>query len=419
MKKAFKKSLCLFFIVLVALTTISPCFAIGLNNNVLYCQDGYITLTKGSKIDSSIKEVTTAKLIMADATNVSDYETDEIKEITDNGTDIFIKCKPSDQISKIISKEKEISCINNGGCFIGWYIHNDGISIKQTPVNVICMYEKDTDVSEQEFLFDCLTIANNCDIEPKSLYESFGDNDTLNLLYKKSNTSEKATLQSNINLELEDFITSSFYKEEVYYYAYKKGALFWKDTLWDESASVNNYDRIGYAKLFMAIRKLSTESGMNYDTLLSAIIVGAENDTNYYVKEYSAAISAMGAAVFQPKIPPSTSAKTVTTAFATSWSSNGVTNTVETSVSNNPNGQSFSFALDGPDVCYVYAEPQSNADGLAWGMTTGATVGYEVGAEIAFIATVKDLEIKNLATYTLPENYVGLVAWVKNHTKIY
>ena len=99
MKSIHKRIICLILTLLILLTFTLPCFAVS-DNIVSHSQDGYITLSKDSKINSEIEEVNEAKLIVAEMTNICDDDKEAIKEITDNGTDIFIKCKPTDQISK-------------------------------------------------------------------------------------------------------------------------------------------------------------------------------------------------------------------------------------------------------------------------------------------------------------------------------
>lgn len=185
--------------------------------------------------------------------------------------------------------------------------------------------------------------------------------------------------------------------------------------MWDISENVNDYDQIGYAKVLMAIKEIGTKSNRNYDTIIATFTVGANPDTNYHVENYSATIAATDAEIFQPKIPPSTSNSTVTNTYATSFSNNGTENTVEISISNNPNGQTFTYALDGSDMFHIYAEPASFEDGCAWSLLTGATVGASTGAMTLCSAYIKELKIKNFATYTLSDYTVGLTVWIKNH----
>lgn len=411
MKKIAKNFMCFSMVFIMLTSFAATSFAVNVDDSIILNENGYVSLKKGECVDTDLRGISEAKLVTIDVKSISKNEEKEIEEIVNNGTDIFIECSISDEVSEIFSKQNSIDLYDENSCLIGWYIHNQGMGIKKSPVRVICMYEKGKNISSEEYLSDCLEIAVNFEAVPHELYNYFNNYNTLEEIYKQADDNEKIKLQSADTVSL----TNLYYDDEIFYYAFGKKTLS-HETKWDETEPQSGYYTLGYGKIHLLLSKIGNALGRNYDNMVVITSVGGDEGSNYYVVDYTTGLGVSGKKTIEACVPKNTSNETVSVNYGTSVNSEGtVSYDSSVSVSTNPDGQSFEHTYYGEDSVYVYSYPMSNKRGKGWSTVSGLVASANVGTQTIFVAGITSLVIKNIATYTLSDNYVTLMVSVKDH----
>ena len=406
--KSCKKFLGLLLSVFMMISLSMPVFAVTAENRIV-CDDGFVVLKKGASIDSENKKISKAKLVTTELNSMTQKEKEEIDEVVNNGTDVFIKCSISDDISKKIIENKSLETVTKSGCFIGWYIHNDGLGIEETPIHVFCMYEDGAKVSKDEYINDCLDIAINYEPVAEELYNDFGNNDSLNAIYENADESDKVKLQG-IDF---DTVEGYYFYDNIYYNAFGKS----KQITLDNASSLSGYYSLGNAKLDLFIKSMGNRNSKNYDTMLVCTTVSGKDGSNYYVKKYSTTLGVSGCDIFSTSFPTSTTNEVVTVTFGTGFNSKGeVEYNSSISSSRNPDGQTFDFVTIDESSSKCYSTPGSVKRGKGWEMVASAWAATPVNSQAIFGAIISDLEIKNLVTYTLSSEELVVLVLIKNHT---
>lgn len=416
MKRTIKSIISLILVAIIFSMHTLNISAINIENEIIINHDGFISLKDGKSVRSNLPNIGEAKLVTTQLKNITREETEELYEVVNNGTDVFIKCNISDEISRTFCKNKTTKKSGTNGCFVGWYIHNDGMGIKATPLYIICLYPEKSKISLNQYLNDCIDIAINYKFEPEKLYKTFNKTDTLNLAYKNSDKKTKAILQGMSYGNLDDI----FFDDSEFYYAFGRGIIK-KSVEWGtiSTPSEDDYEQIGYGKIHLVGSKIGTRSGYNYDNMSVCATVGASS--NYYVNGYTIKLASSGYHVFSPEAPDDTDDETVTVSFGTSLNSSGeLTNETTVSTSYNPDGQDFSSEYDGDEIYLINSSPASNKKGVAWEMVSNATVVTSKDSIAIFMAVISSLQIKKLLviSYNMPDLEAGIAIAFKNHSEL-
>lgn len=361
---------------------------------------------------SSVEELipsslSNAKIIMFQTNHLDSNSFNSVKELTDDGIDVFIDCNLQDNIMKQFMPKFTLPASFCDEQFLGIYIYDCGMGRKVVPVLSLCMYEEGTIIPDQIKLEDYKKIKKQKDLTPYALYETFGEHDQTKLLSKNSAQKDMAKLQTmNFN------ISNLFFDEEVFMYAYAKST---SNTEWNEGQLGGSYKKLGYAKLRLVMNSIGNAIGRNYDNALICTTVGAYG--NYAVKKYTTGIGVANQVTFSPKKPNDTTNATVTNSFATSIKSDGtVQNTSTVSTTYNPTGQSFSGSYDTSNEYYVTATPASKKKGYSWESVTTATISTKINTTGILLVGLTNLKIYSILTYTWGDtNCCANLSIFRNH----
>lgn len=371
----------------------------------------FIDIETNQKFTNIKKSPRNMKSVYTTLTNDDAEHISDIKELAENGVDVFVECEAPDEIEENFGFDFRNTLNETNGIMLGFVLENNAQGIRGTPVYACCMYEENEQPSTLDIMTDCINIKNEFSIT---------QDDINSIKEKQSNCDINDKIKSNAMLQsmsLEEVTSTKnvFYNGSWFVYAYGKklnGKTDWSKT------DIDGYVRLGYAKLTLTCYSLGDLLNRNYDSAIVLSEVGAYG--NYSVEEYTTGLAVLDTAeIFSPKKPNNTSNKRTSVSSGVGISSNGVvTNTITHGSEISPDGQTFSGLYLDEFIYQITATPESQQKGSGWESISSITAAIPKGELGGFVAAIMGMKISYWRTYTLVDGEAGQACLYKSHKSI-
>lgn len=367
------------------------------NGETLY--DDFISKNKKNDVDLiSIKSLEKSKL-------------EDIYEILDNGTDIFVR---DDNIDYLASKFNTSFLENKGSSiYLGSYIQTSGTDYNVTPV-MATVVDDDGNVIEISDTESIEKIKNDYDLNDiyeKSVVSIDSYKDLSNILMSNQNSLQTITDLGN---SFKDFYTL--------FYFYKKGSAsgISTDYIYSRSETLSGYTKIGSAQILAYAIKLKTDGTTTYDYIYTKATASGLNDKYVDTYTHSIEIESTYGSIIDASQPDGGANESLTASIGNSISSDGkatITNTL--SYTYNPDGQSIVPALGEKNIKRWTAKPKSNIKNKSWSICPAILIKNTKGTTTYTTVNMRmdTLKVRSsiLRSYTIKSGFV-LGLSITNHT---
>ena len=370
----------------------------------------FIDIETNQKFTNIKKSPRNMKSVYTTLTNDDAEHISDIKELAENGVDVFVECEAPDEIEENFGFDFQNTLYETNGIMLGFLMKNTTQGMSGTPLYACCMYEENETPSTLDIMTDCVNIKNEFSITQE---------DIDNIAEQQVDSKKNNDVDNNVKLQAtsvenlpEDKL---FYEQEYYMFAY--GKKLTGDTKWSKTA-VDEYVRLGHAKIHMKCYNIGDKLNRNYDTAVVISEVGGYGD--YSVKEYTTGIAGIGNAVIcDPYCPEDTSDRKVSLSLGTGINSKGeVTTTSTVTETKSPNGQEFELKSEDEFTYLITATTMSSKKGVAWQSVSGMCIAVPKNEMGGFLCAITDVKIRCLRTYKLVDSEVALLCLYKSHKLI-
>lgn len=353
------------------------------------------------KNENSINEILTKetkklKAITLDGKTYKQTKSSTIKSVSENNTDIYIRCTEQDKAAEELSVKANFS-INEMPYFInlhGFYIKNSDRSHAIIPILSLCMYDESDIINSEERTADKTNLLNGFALDAQELYSDIS---------LQTATSQRPAPKD------------CFIYNQIRMYAFVKNS---KNTIWSESTTLSGYKNVAQFEMLSSMNSLGNALNRNYDNLFIETKVITCN--NFYLKEYQMKFGKSDNIDIFSLLYPADGTD-MTYSYATSVNSDGTYSMTQTySETGNAKSQTFEYKIDSDGSPLVSVTPFSNKRNCSWLAVFTATVGTKQGQMGAIMPMLSRLKVKNIATYTILGDSDSVCADLlvyKNHSK--